>query len=101
MTTSLGKSAICGELSATTIKTSGNIEVNGASELVADTLRTPAGNLTFIMDGGAIYTMSDSTFSASGKEVISATLRLTSLPTSAPATQGSVWNDGGTLKIVP
>lgn len=101
MTTSLGKSAICGELSATTIKTSGNIEVDGSSELVADTLRTPAGNLTFIMDGGAQYSMSDTIFSASGKQIIGATLLLTGLPTSAPAQSGAVWNDANTLKIVP
>lgn len=99
--TSLGNNAIVGNLSATTIKSSGNIEVNGASELVADTLRTPAGNLTFIMDGGGIYSLSDSTFSAAGKQIISSTLLLTNLPTSAPATSGAVWNDSGTLKIVP
>jgi hypothetical protein len=29
-----------------------------------------------------------------------ATLKLTDLPTSAPSESGSVWNDGGTLKIV-
>ena len=29
-----------------------------------------------------------------------ATLKLTDLPTSAPSESGTVWNDGGTLKIV-
>jgi hypothetical protein len=99
--TSLGNNANVGNLSAKAIKSLGNIEVDGSSELVADTLRTPAGNLTLVMDGGAIYTLSDSTFSAAGKQIISATLLLTNLPTSAPATSGSVWNNSGVLNIVP
>ena len=91
----LGDQAKCGKLVCK------NVVVDGSGEVVTDTVRTPAGNLSLIMDGGAIYSLSDSTFSAAGKQIVSATMILTNLPAAA-GSSGTLFNNGdGIVRVSP
>jgi len=86
-TTALGPVAMCGKLIA-----KDKIEVK---DIVVDNTLDVDGNLSVTGTSTLKITQADTLFLTTGA------LDINGLATSNPGIGGRVWNDGGTLKIVP